>query len=384
MTRLWLVRHAEAEGNRYRRIQGWYDAPLTRFGIRQLLPLQERFAALPLDAVYSSDLARAKQTAAAVIGARALELQLRPGLREQHMGDWEDQCWGWASYTQPEQYAALNRSPEDFTVPGSENYSTVLNRVLGTLGQICEENPGKTVAAVSHGCAVRIVLAHLLGYPPEETGRVPHCDNTAVAELQYENGQFTVLRYNDNSHLPPELSAFSRETWWQQEDWKDGRDLYFRPMDVFSEAGGQLYLRRYRDTWIASHGSDEGFCDVYLSNARHSAMKDPWTVTEVMQEGSSCGLLQLSPHQMEDEGAGHISLLFLEPEYRGKGLGTQLIGQALSYYRKKNRKHLSLRVADTNEAALNFYLREGFRIVCTEEATVGESYLMVRGLEERA
>ena len=78
MTTVYLVRHAEAEGNLYRRIHGWYDALITENGYRQLDCLAERFRDVPLDAAYSSDLFRTETTARAVCQGRDLEVRTDP------------------------------------------------------------------------------------------------------------------------------------------------------------------------------------------------------------------------------------------------------------------------------------------------------------------
>ena len=66
MTKFYVIRHAEAEGNLYRRIHGWYDSLITPNGYRQIAALEGRFAQEPIDAVYSSDLFRTKTTAGAI------------------------------------------------------------------------------------------------------------------------------------------------------------------------------------------------------------------------------------------------------------------------------------------------------------------------------
>ena len=117
MTTLYLIRHAEAEGNLYRRIHGWYDALVTPNGLRQIEALEGRFAGVPVDAVYSSDLYRTKTTAKAVYLPKGLSLHTDPGLREVHMGDWEDHPWGGIRETDGERLPLFNRSDPSWRAP---------------------------------------------------------------------------------------------------------------------------------------------------------------------------------------------------------------------------------------------------------------------------
>ena len=94
MTKVYLIRHAEAEGNLYRRIHGQYDSLVTQQGERQIKALEKRFENVHFDAVYSSDLERTKKTASAIYLPKGLELTALPGLREVNMGSWEDVPWG--------------------------------------------------------------------------------------------------------------------------------------------------------------------------------------------------------------------------------------------------------------------------------------------------
>ena len=81
MTRIYIVRHAEAEGNLYRRAHGWYNSLITQRGYRQIAALAGRFAQIPIDAAYSSDLFRTMTTARAVYETHGLELHTLPALR---------------------------------------------------------------------------------------------------------------------------------------------------------------------------------------------------------------------------------------------------------------------------------------------------------------
>ena len=379
-TRIILVRHAEAEGNLYRRIHGWTDGDITEMGREQVKALEARFALRHIDAVYSSDMKRTMATAEALYVPRKLPLQLRRDLREVNMGLWEDKCWGWVANFDEKQYQALNRNPRAWTVPGCEAYDDTLRRMRGALLDIARQHPDKTVAVVSHGSAIRILLGDLLGYCPEELHHVLYCDNTAIAELTAEGETLKLHYYNDNSHLHSGISAFHRDTWWKNADGKDGRDLYFLPMELESPQGGMTYLRRYREAWIASHGSDLGFSAIYLDRAKLRAREEPGSVLEVYSEGEACGMLELALEQGSGAGFGHIALLHLEEEYRGRGLAVQLLGQAISVYRSMGRKALRLRVSEHNEAALRFYRRWGFTVADTEEDLLGSTYLMTRAL----
>ena len=124
MTTIYLIRHAEAEGNLYRRIHGWYDALVTPNGMRQIKALEQRFATVPIQAVYSSDLIRTQLTAGAVYLPKNLPLHLDPGLREIHMGDWEDRTWGEVRHKEPEQLALFNHSDPTFRAPHGETLGT--------------------------------------------------------------------------------------------------------------------------------------------------------------------------------------------------------------------------------------------------------------------
>ena len=82
MTQIYLVRHAEAEGNLYRRVHGWYNSLITENGYTQIQALERRFASVHLDAVYSSDLFRTMTTAKAAYASKGLTLQIEPRLRK--------------------------------------------------------------------------------------------------------------------------------------------------------------------------------------------------------------------------------------------------------------------------------------------------------------
>ena len=192
MTRVFLIRHAQAEGNLFRRSHGQYDSLILPDGYRQIAALEQRFADIHIDACYSSDLFRTKATAAAVYKPKGLELKLRPKLREIHMGAWEDMTWGRLRVEAHESHMAFIACAADWQVPGSETFPQLRKRMAEAINEIVAAHPNQTVAVFSHGMAIRNYLAHLNGATPNALAEIPHGDNTSVSLLTFENGAVTV------------------------------------------------------------------------------------------------------------------------------------------------------------------------------------------------
>ena len=133
MTKIYLIRHAEAEGNLYRRIQGHYNGDITTKGHKQIAQLAELYRDAKIDAVYASDLQRTQKTAGAILKYHDLPLNIDARLKEVDMGSWEDLPWGNVSYDEPEQMLAFASDPANWSrigpeydcrseIMGSENY----------------------------------------------------------------------------------------------------------------------------------------------------------------------------------------------------------------------------------------------------------------------
>ena len=150
MTRILLVRHGETDWNLDRRLQGHADRSLNETGREQARGLVAELADEPLDAVYSSDLSRAAETARIVADARGLDVTVLPSLRERHFGTWE-------GLTDEEIH---ERFPEaaDGVLGDGESRDELDRRILGALERIAEEHPNDTVLVVSHGGPLRAVL----------------------------------------------------------------------------------------------------------------------------------------------------------------------------------------------------------------------------------
>ena len=227
MTTLYLIRHAEAEGNVFRRLQGQYDSMITPNGRKQIAALQARFAEIPVDAVYASDLRRTCITAGAVCAPKGLPLHTDPRLREISVGCWENQPFGLLERTDHEKMYAFSHAPQLWQVEGSEPYADYTRRFLQALDELARRHDGQTVAIFSHGMVLRGALQTL--FFPEQEEAIGHGENTAVARLFWENGQYRLDYFNDASHLPLEISTLGRQLWWRGDGRRDYNMWYRDP-----------------------------------------------------------------------------------------------------------------------------------------------------------
>jgi len=302
MTTIYLVRHAQAEGNLCRRMHGQYDSNLTAHGLRQLVDLQKRFEAVSVDACYTSDLTRAKNTAMAICIPNQLEYRVDPGFREVSVGIWEDVSFGYLNTFHARKMIEFGRDQVNWQVQGSETYQQYTTRFLDSLERAVLRHSGGTIAIVSHSIVMKAVLNRLF---PREA--IPHSANTAVSCLQYENGTYHVVYLNDSSHLDKKLYTSSRQKWWQQPGAQKDDAFWYR----------------------------EGWTDLGLDSPQTPI------VYTVLEDSRPIGLICMSE---EGENLGRIEYLGLIPEYRGYDLGIQLFGKAISVLRKRGKTALRFRM----------------------------------------
>lgn len=367
MTTIYLIRHAEAEGNLYRRIHGWYDSLITENGFAQIKALEERFRDVPVDAVWSSDLYRTKTTARAIYVPKGLPLHTDPGLREINLGDWEDVTWGQARHDFLEELMRFDTDDPTWQAPHGEGFHQLGSRLVGTVRRIADQYPGQTVALFSHGMAIRQLLSQVKGLPEADWPSVPHGDNTAVTKLLYDGDRLSVEYELDNSHLPEAISTLARQAWWRRDGTKkEDINLWYRPIDWERERS--VYLEARREAWTGTHGEAVPFDgEGFLRDAEACLGRTPWGVTLAMAGDSVAGVLQLDPLRYQEEKAGYIPFCYIVPRRRGQGLGIQLIGQAVSVFRPLGRDRLRLRCAPYNQRAQRFYQKYGFCKVGEEE-----------------
>ena len=324
MTTIYLIRHAEAEGNLYRRAHGWYNSTITDRGYRQIAALAKRFSDTEFDAVYSSDRYRTMTTALSIYKTHGLPLHTVRALREIDVGCWEDTPWAELERIDPEQLAYFNSDSQKWHVDGCESFAEVRDRMRRALTDIAEAHPGGTVAVFSHGMAMRIVLGTLQGMTLHEIDRTGHAENTAVAKLEFENGAFRVVFRDDASHLGDDIATVRKQPWVNDPNGFEG-GIYYRP----SGAEGHFDVM---------HGED---------------------ILGAVSVESCRG------------GVGMIGEFWLEEGAQGKGLGEKLIGQALSYARTHGCSTLLTgRIPKSNAAGLHCAEKWGFAPVREDAESV--------------
>ncbi len=361
MTRIYIVRHAEAEGNLYRRVHGWYDSLITENGYRQIAALAHRFSDIPVDAVYSSDLFRTRTTAAAVYRPKGLELRTDSALREIHMGAWEDRSWGDVARADSAALLRFNDNDDAWKVPASETFPEVGERMRSAVLRLAAAHPGQTIALFSHGTAIRTLLCTLKGLDPASRHVQGHSDNTGVTCLEVEGDQVSVVFENDSSHLTPEISTLARQKWWRTgHSPLSDPNLWYRPLNM--EREGRLYRDARREAWLDIHGSLERYDDEgFFLDALEHWRQDRRSLTAAMLGDELAGILQLDLTRGAEEGAGYIPFFYMTPRWRRHGLGVQLLGQAVSVFRPMGRDKLRLCCVEDNRTAQRFYERWGFR-----------------------
>jgi broad specificity phosphatase PhoE len=169
VTTLLLVRHGETDWNADGRLQGQTDRPLSDFGRRQARQLAGELEGEKLEAIYSSDLSRARETAE-ILGERlGLPVVLDADLREKDWGTWEGLTAG-------------ERDRVEFVGESTEAHQ---RRILRALRRIAERHPGEArVLVVTHGGSMRRVQTAAMGMA------LPVVENCGRWLCAYENGSF--------------------------------------------------------------------------------------------------------------------------------------------------------------------------------------------------
>ena len=185
-----LWRHGQTIWNVERRFQGQTDIPLDDTGEAQAEYAARRLATLRPDVIFSSDLTRAAGTAAPLAKLTGLAVILDKDLRERSGGSWE----GLTDREIAERYPAERAS---WNPPDGEPTTAVADRVAGALRRVADTvADGGLAVVVSHGDALRLGMARILGLTEEVFGVLGPLSNCAWSVVGLRNDRWRLLEHN--------------------------------------------------------------------------------------------------------------------------------------------------------------------------------------------
>jgi probable phosphoglycerate mutase len=203
-TDILLIRHGETDWNAAKRLQGHIDIPLNQQGARQARALGQALRDEALDAVITSDLQRARQTALAVAQQQSLPVQSDPGLRERCYGAFEGMNYSEIGQRYPAAYAAWQNRDVDAQYPPGEREAETLRqfyeRTLARILHWAQRHPGQKIALVAHGgvleCAYR--AARVM---PLAAARDFPILNASINRLHVRDGALQLVAWGEVGHL---------------------------------------------------------------------------------------------------------------------------------------------------------------------------------------
>jgi len=207
ITRLCLVRHGETAWNAEHRVQGQLDVPLSAVGEAQALAAARVLAREAFDAVYSSDLERARKTAEPAASALGREVLLERDLRERHYGIFERLTYAEVKTRYPEDYARFEARDPEFAFRSGESLKDFYARSIAVVSKIAGENRSRSILVFTHGGVLDMLYRHVKGLgmrAPRDFG-IP---NAGLNRLELRDEGWVIRAWADIAHLAGALDDF--------------------------------------------------------------------------------------------------------------------------------------------------------------------------------
>ncbi len=196
-----LVRHGETEWNVAEIFRGRIDIELNETGIKQAELLAEYLSHLKIDAIFSSPLKRALQTAEIMAGCHQLDVNIAPGLTDFNYGKWQGLSHQEVKDKYKELYEGWINRPDNVKMPSGESLSSVRKRAMEVVTKVIAMLE-KTVVLVSHRVVNKVLICALLGLDNSHFWKIKQ-DTGGITTFTYENEQFILTKHNDTAYLAP-------------------------------------------------------------------------------------------------------------------------------------------------------------------------------------
>ena len=199
-TRVVAIRHGQTDWNLASRVQGHRNIGLNACGRWQAQQVALALADEPFDAVYASDLDRARDTARALARHAGTELRLDSGLRERGFGVFEGLTYAEIEQRFPDAARRWRRREADFGPDGGETLRAFCDRAVGSVAALAARHRGQRIAVVAHG-GVLDALYRAATRLPLEAPRTWHIANASINRLLASDNGLVVVGWDDTCHL---------------------------------------------------------------------------------------------------------------------------------------------------------------------------------------
>lgn len=192
---IYLLRHGETAWNQEWRLQGQQDTDLSPRGREQARKASRCLRDEQIGVIYSSDLKRARDTAAVIAGACGREVREEARLREISFGRWEGLKYEEMPEGDKKHFDRWLQDPDRYPVPGGETLETMSRRVNSFVQGLVESPGEEKILLVTHGGPVKALLSEILGIAPGKASRLV-TSPASLSVIQYSQGTFYLTLFN--------------------------------------------------------------------------------------------------------------------------------------------------------------------------------------------
>jgi len=201
MTEIILARHGETEWNVAEIFRGRTDVELNETGIRQAKLLAEYLSKVKIDAIYSSPLKRALETAEIIASYHKLDVDIAPDLTDFNFGKWQGLSHQEVKGKYKKLYTEWINHPDRVKMPAGESLEDVRKRATRVVARVIARY-AETVVLVSHRVVNKVLICALLGLDNSHFWNIK-LDTCGITIFTYVDKQFTLTKHNDTSYLKP-------------------------------------------------------------------------------------------------------------------------------------------------------------------------------------
>lgn len=202
MTSIYLVRHGQTAWNREEIFRGRTNVPLDETGLKQAELAGKYLKEVEIEAIYSSPLSRALETAEKIAQFHNLKVQPLEGIIDMSFGNWEGQAHQEIKKNDSETYRRWREEPHLVRLPGGESLDDVRVRSTAALEKVIPKHSGKSLVLVSHRVVCKVLICAILGLDNSHFWQIVQ-DPTAINLIQYRNEKYILSLMNETCHLKP-------------------------------------------------------------------------------------------------------------------------------------------------------------------------------------